>query len=64
LVVVPRFTSRVGFPPVGEAWNDTQLELNTGGRWRDIFTGDVHDLDASPRIATLLRTFPAAVLEG
>jgi (1->4)-alpha-D-glucan 1-alpha-D-glucosylmutase len=27
LVVAPRLSSRVGFPPVGEKWQDTGLEL-------------------------------------
>jgi (1->4)-alpha-D-glucan 1-alpha-D-glucosylmutase len=27
VVIAPRLTSRVGFPPVGERWNDTTIEL-------------------------------------
>jgi (1->4)-alpha-D-glucan 1-alpha-D-glucosylmutase len=27
VVIVPRLTSRVGFPPVGERWKDTSIEL-------------------------------------
>jgi hypothetical protein len=27
VVIAPRLTSRVGFPPVGERWKDTSLEL-------------------------------------
>jgi hypothetical protein len=26
-VIAPRLTSRVGFPPVGERWKDTTIEL-------------------------------------
>ena len=38
LVCVPRLSSRVGFPPVGNRWKKTALEL--GGRWRNLFTGE------------------------
>jgi (1->4)-alpha-D-glucan 1-alpha-D-glucosylmutase len=27
VVVTPRFSSRIGFPPVGERWKDTTIEL-------------------------------------
>jgi (1->4)-alpha-D-glucan 1-alpha-D-glucosylmutase len=42
LVVVPRLTQRVGFPPVGERWGDTAIELPEewqGKVARDVFTG-------------------------
>ena len=27
VVVVPRLSSRIGFPPIGELWKDTAIEL-------------------------------------
>jgi (1->4)-alpha-D-glucan 1-alpha-D-glucosylmutase len=27
VIIAPRLTSRVGFPPIGEKWNDTAIEL-------------------------------------
>ena len=59
LVVAPRLTARVGFPPVGDKWRDTALELE--GRWKNIFTGA--EL-SGPRLALaeVLEEFPVAVL--
>ncbi len=40
IVLVPRLTARIGFPPIGEAWRDTAVKLpdsSSGGR--DLFTG-------------------------
>ncbi|MFN2507727.1 MAG: malto-oligosyltrehalose synthase, partial [Chthoniobacterales bacterium] len=42
LTIVPRLSSRVGFPPVGERWQDTAVELPesaAGAAARDLFTG-------------------------
>ena len=41
-VIVPRLSSRIGFPPIGERWQDTAVELpesffRQGAK--DIFTG-------------------------
>ena len=60
LVVIPRLTRALGFPPVGDCWADTALQLpgavapvtgdrsesdgGTGGVWRDVFT------DATPAV--------------
>ncbi len=43
LVIVPRHTAALGFPPVGAVWEDTAVQAPitlTGGR--DIFTGREH----------------------
>ena len=42
IVIAPRLSSRVGFPPVGEKWNDTAVELPdliSLDSIREIFTG-------------------------
>ena len=42
LVVVPRATASVGFPPVGESWQDTALAFAStedGSTWSDLLTG-------------------------
>ena len=42
LVLVPRLSSRVGFPPVGNYWKDTVVELPASLRQqtaKEIFTG-------------------------
>ncbi|MFZ3376189.1 MAG: malto-oligosyltrehalose synthase, partial [Chthoniobacterales bacterium] len=41
VVIAPRFSSRIGFPPVGERWKDTSLELPgtfSLGNMRELFT--------------------------
>jgi (1->4)-alpha-D-glucan 1-alpha-D-glucosylmutase len=63
LVVVPRFSSRVGFPAVGTRWQETMLApASVDGTWTDLFTG--RTLDAAPelRLAELLADFPVAAL--
>ena len=59
LVVVPRLSSRVGDPPVGEAWADTALTLADGGPWRDLFTGREVQANA---LSEVLADFPCAGL--
>jgi hypothetical protein len=39
---VPRLSSRVGFPPIGDQWKDTAIELPERfplEGWRDALTG-------------------------
>jgi len=41
-VLTPRLSSRVGFPPIGEKWKDTAVELPASfsrGSARELFTG-------------------------
>lgn len=65
LVVVPRLTQRVGFPPLGDLWQDTALELPAD--WsskplQNIFTGsEVMTVDEALPLADLLRELPLAV---
>jgi (1->4)-alpha-D-glucan 1-alpha-D-glucosylmutase len=42
VIIVPRLSSRIGFPPIGDRWRDTTIELPEGfplERWRDVITG-------------------------
>lgn len=42
VVVAPRLSSRVGFPPLGDTWKDTAIELPESfplERWRNVMTG-------------------------
>jgi (1->4)-alpha-D-glucan 1-alpha-D-glucosylmutase len=54
LVIAPRLSARVGFPPIGDLWQDTALDLQPPQPLRDIFTG--HDF--SPRLAESLKVLP------
>jgi (1->4)-alpha-D-glucan 1-alpha-D-glucosylmutase len=41
VVLAPRLTKRVGFPPIGEAWKDTAVQLPKNlTALHDLFTGD------------------------
>ena len=61
VVVLPRFASRVGAPPVGELWKDTSLALPPGGEWSELFTGRGLSADTHA-LSTILGEFPMAVL--
>jgi (1->4)-alpha-D-glucan 1-alpha-D-glucosylmutase len=61
VVIAPRLSSRVGFPPVGERWKDTALELPESfpaEHWREAFTGrefraDNRQLDLAAAMSSL-----------
>jgi len=59
LVVVPRFISRVGFPPLGERWGDTALELSTAREWVNVLTGRPHSTRAKLPISEISQTSPS-----
>jgi (1->4)-alpha-D-glucan 1-alpha-D-glucosylmutase len=61
LTVVPRLTNRVGFPPIGDLWSDTKLEI--AGRFRNVFTGEVIEGDGIP-VASALRKLPFGVFQA
>jgi (1->4)-alpha-D-glucan 1-alpha-D-glucosylmutase len=56
LVIAPRLTARVGFPPIGGCWQDTTLDFQPAQPLRDLFTAR----DFSPRLADSLATLPVA----
>jgi len=62
LVVVPRLTSRVGFPPVGECWSDTVIEAPAARDWVDLLTGRKFPGGSTVRVAEILTELPVAVL--
>ena len=63
LIVVPRLTSRVGFPAIGAHWQDTKLApRTTAGTWRELLTGKRHPAGPALNVADLLADLPIAVL--
>jgi (1->4)-alpha-D-glucan 1-alpha-D-glucosylmutase len=56
LVIAPRLSGSVGFPPTGERWKDTALDFQPARPMRDLFTGR----DFSPRLAETLAALPFA----
>src|SRR5207302_728349 len=66
VIIVPRLSSRIGFPPIGDRWKDTTIELPEAfplERWRDIITGrELWIKNRQIRIAEILSTLPFAML--
>jgi (1->4)-alpha-D-glucan 1-alpha-D-glucosylmutase len=64
-VFLPRLSSRVGFPPIGEAWKDTVVELPESlGREgaKELFTGRELRVDGNGlRMAEAMAVLPFAV---
>ena len=66
LVLAPRLSSRVGFPPIGERWQDTIVTLPEElrlDRAQEIFTGREMSLkDRQLKVADAMSVLPFAVL--
>ena len=64
VVLAPRLTMRVGFPPIGEAWNDTVVQLpNNIGERRNLFSGESLSAHESElRLSEAFAQLPFAVL--
>jgi (1->4)-alpha-D-glucan 1-alpha-D-glucosylmutase len=62
IVVVPRLSSRIGFPPIGELWRDTAIALPEEAAARDLFTGHEFSPSTNLPLAQLLAQLPFAVL--
>jgi (1->4)-alpha-D-glucan 1-alpha-D-glucosylmutase len=61
VVVVSRLSSRVGFPPIGEAWGDTVIEgLDVTG-WQSALGTDPRASSETAQLSQLFRDFPAAI---
>jgi (1->4)-alpha-D-glucan 1-alpha-D-glucosylmutase len=64
-VIVPRLSSRVGFPPVGEKWQDTAVELPASlsrEGAQELFSGRDLNLDGNAlRLSAALAILPCAV---
>ncbi len=64
LVVVPRHTVALGFPALGEAWQDTHVCCGASGDgavWRDVLTGREH-AGGTLAVGAVLEELPCAVL--
>jgi (1->4)-alpha-D-glucan 1-alpha-D-glucosylmutase len=65
-IVVPRLSSRVGFPPIGESWQDTAVDLPASlsrEGAKELFTGRELQLrENSLRLSEALAVFPFAVV--
>lgn len=63
VVVVPRLTAKLGCPPLGLIWDDTQVMLEIGGApWTSVLTGAAFENEATVRIAELFHEVPVAIL--
>lgn len=62
LVIVPRHAVALGFPPLGEVWQDTAVPISVdGARWRDVFTGREH-AGGTLALSEVFADLPCAVL--
>ncbi len=65
VVLAPRLTARVGFPPVGEAWRDTAVVLpNELRAARDLFTGESVSATGKVPLAQVFARLPFALLQS
>jgi (1->4)-alpha-D-glucan 1-alpha-D-glucosylmutase len=66
IVIVPRLSSRIGFPPIGDRWKDTVLELPESlslGRGHEIFTGgELSIRNRQIRVADAMSILPFAII--
>lgn len=66
IVIVPRLSSRIGFPPTGDRWKDTVIELPENlslERGREIFTGgELSFQNRQIRLAEALSILPFAIV--
>lgn len=61
LVIVPRLSSRVGTPPVGEAWADTEVLSLLENPMKSLFDSGLEHAGNTMPLAKALRDFPVAV---
>jgi len=65
VVVVPRLSSRVGFPPIGEKWKETAVELPESIPREssvELFSGRAFETQGSLRVADGMSVLPFAVI--
>jgi (1->4)-alpha-D-glucan 1-alpha-D-glucosylmutase len=62
MVIVPRLSTQLGFPPVGNCWSDTALSLEGPGSWKSLFHDKNVGVQTELKISSLLEDFPVAVL--
>ena len=66
IVIVPRLSSRVGFPPIGDRWQDSHVVLPAGkSNLRDVFSDrKVRVENSQLRLAVAMSQLPFAVLQS
>jgi (1->4)-alpha-D-glucan 1-alpha-D-glucosylmutase len=66
IVIVPRLSSRVGFPPIGDRWQDTHVILPAGmSNLRDVFSDrDVQVENSQLRLAVAMAQLPFAIFRN
>ena len=66
IVIVPRLSSRVGFPPIGDRWQDTHVVLPAGmSNLRDVFSDRKVRVEHSQlRLAVAMSQLPFAVFRN
>jgi (1->4)-alpha-D-glucan 1-alpha-D-glucosylmutase len=66
VVIAPRLSSRVGFPPIGDRWQDTLIELPESlplDNVREIFTKrEIQAQDRQFKVANVLSILPFAMI--
>ncbi len=63
VVLAPRLSLRVGFPPIGEAWRDTAVQMPEGfAGGEDLFTGTTTEQGAALPLAQAIARLPFAVV--
>jgi (1->4)-alpha-D-glucan 1-alpha-D-glucosylmutase len=62
VVVVPRLSSRIGFPPIGEKWKDTAVELAAEERATDLFTERTVEPEARLPLRDAMSVLPFAAV--
>lgn len=64
LVIAPRLTQHIGFPPIGKTWRDTAIEFpdsQTHGLWTELFSGETLEVGSAVTMADALKILPVAV---
>jgi len=66
-VIVPRLSSRIGFPPIGEKWKDTAVELPPSlsrENSAELFTGRTLGTDSALPLREAMSVLPFAVFSN
>ncbi len=62
-VMVPRLTAKLGCPPLGLVWDDTEVKLEIAETpWTNVLTGERVANETSARLADLFSEVPVAVI--
>jgi (1->4)-alpha-D-glucan 1-alpha-D-glucosylmutase len=64
VVLAPRLTRKIGFPPIGDAWGDTAARFACDDAVRNVFTGETIPPGACLPLAPAFASLPFAVLSN